>query len=340
MCLPLIAVLMVPTLFAAAPAHTAVPVVGDAKLLQRIRQSIAAKRVEYPQGELVARYHEFRPKHDETRATVRTVWSGDKQYWEYSSTYHDWDARLPNGETEFHEEHVDVRQFISDGLLSRFAPGSGLGGFLLIKPPATRNGAHYLLLRPRDRWYRLGFGVQSWDQSLDPEKPITDSFAQFRVDREGDSVTVTKVTHGGNFYKSVFSISQGLNLIHYETIPKKNAVFKYTLRSGRYEWQSIGDGRWYPRKIVLQDAHWDTPDDPFWVAELVIESFDPNPQIPPGQFHLKTLEVPDGAWVQQRSKNGKQSNYRYGKQRATDGIPAGVMRKLGKQLQEKKFARP
>lgn len=317
-------------------------VVGDRKLLSQVVRSLEAGRVSFPKGEIEYTFKELRRGSESTSAKVRTLWSGDKQFWEYSYEFRDFSLTepLPNGETELVESHEKVRRLVTNSKVSTFFPTSGSSGYLNISSEKRRDPA-YLQARPSDRWYRKEYGRRFWDEYLNPES-LSDYVTKIVVAREGDDVTILRVGKDKSAMELVFSIRQGLNLIRYRTVPAPDGTASSDgeVHTGEYEWQDAGENRWVIKKIAFQEASASSPSVPFLEVEINVLDFKERRSFSKEQFTDRILGVTDSALVHKTSSRGLRESYRYGNPDGVDLLPDSVLNKLSEELRQLNFARP
>lgn len=322
-------------------------VTGDAQLLKQLQQGIAAKRSEFPKGELICR---VRDEHlgfdghpeglfDQTIAQVRMVWVGDHSYWEYRHEFHDYLTHIPE-RPELHTTHKDVYAIRLPGKRYTFKPHLGRAGYLS-ENVAPKTEEAFLRLHPHDRWYRKEDSKRHWDEYIDPEK-LSEYVVRIEVQRDGDRVLVKRMHRDGSAMDMVFSLAHGGNLVSYQSRASNGgATWDGYAHKGEYEWLPTGQGSWRLKRMAFQQSEIETPDEPFWVFEIQVESFNPSPDVDRDQFTLAALPLKENTLVQRRTKDRKgDKRWRYGSGETGGDISADRLESLGEELKQHKFANP
>lgn len=317
--------------------------VGDASLLQVVRDAQETNGSAFPRGRMTAKVRLNIPAAADVRSTtadVEIIWSEDRTYWKYDFTQERADPKHPT------RVERAVRMVETGKERLWYSPDQKR---VDVDFKSDTSPHEVLLVSPDHLWYcTAGNADQAWKKCwrdyLDPEK-YRNGRVIFSVDRgEEQDVVVTRhhsFELNGNeldvMLTIVVSLSRGGNVVRFDRTPIAGAppgVDAYG-EHGEYEWSALGDGRFAPRAFRFRQYVQD-PDEPELTFDVDIESFDPNPTIKPNQFTLAALEIEPGTIVEERGGQGR--TYRYGKEPVL--LKEEELDKLADEQRARGFANP
>ena len=301
---------------------------GDAGLLRAIRDAQVTNAAEFKRGEMRCRIHDRMADMD---INTSIIWDGDKAFWEYKLSE---PAGDPRAAKTGKARRSETGRFIDDGnVISYYFPDSKFAQIITDRSAAYRS---QFKVRPNELWFKLE-GVYLWSSLLDPDR--TSDLLKYVVREEPDDRIVIDYCNlkNGEIIKVVASLAQGGNIIGYETAahtkdPKETGAF---WRRGKYEWERYGPDRWYLKHFEYQRSSTGSPKELHFDFVLDVESFTPNPQIPPDRFESASLMVAQGTVVEQTGKSAR--TYRVGD---AHRISKEELDRLAEKLRQGRFVRP
>lgn len=305
-----------------AQAPAAVPIEGDAELLNVIRAGIKTARSKYPHGDLSA-VVSIGP----SRAIIHDLaWLEGNTYCEYEM--HMFATAERQGEPAKGLRCVSIE---NDSEIVTWIPSvKAVNRF----PRGAASLPSELRVTPRDNWFVFQDTSIDLERMFDRDNP-KGAVSGFAVKQDGDRVFVTrKHLTDGQKRDVVFEFSLALGALpvaYHTTGGKGGSAYK-----GKYEWQLDTIGRPYLAKyawsrVIGPSVPRDVPD-----FEMEITRWD-TAVVPPSKFTFASLALPDGTQIVTHDSNGFATRTDW-----VGGRPPSLdeqFRELGQALRSRGFGR-
>lgn len=313
-------------------AAAGVPVEGDVQLLRMVRDAQITNAAQFQRGAMRCKIHDRRV---DLQIDATVVWDGEKTFWEYELS-----ERMPRteGTNQPKGRRTEKGRFIEEGKLRSFYfPESR---FAQIINNGNQGYRDQFKVRPKDLWFKME-GIHVWAEFLNPDAEPPPIFS-LTVRRDGDDRVIMERRNQRNDVMTVVaSLAQDGNIIQYESAPHSgNESLPKDSRSfwrwGRYQWAKDARGVWYLKHYEYKRSSTGSPTELNFDFVVDVESFNPNPDIPPDRFKLASLKLPNGTTVEEIGPNPK--TYRIGGKQ--DAVKQDTLDSLSDLLRSKAFIRP
>jgi hypothetical protein len=282
----------------AASAQELPLVEGDRELFDVLRAAQQTNLTSYSRGRMKAtidRSLTASPQTDQAQVTL--IWDGDQAYWEYDSKHSN-----SSGKSEWYGQ----KRVESPSLRLAYSPQRKN----LVSSPKKRNSIpEYLLIRPKDCWYKYG-EQRTWLEVLDPAfgTGFVTSVSIRKLDT--DVVRLEREYLTGHRLRIDCSLKQGANVVRYESFPPAKPPEGDQIDQGTYSW--VPDGMGGHRLELMEANKYAAADRTRLLSRfsLRIHEFDPHYVPPRDQFTMAALKVAPGTLVDEY--NPQHRSYLYG----------------------------
>jgi hypothetical protein len=269
----------------------------------------------------------------ECDAEVDVLWDGRRRHYTYSYV----ETHLPEGRLETR----DGAQLLYTGQdMFWHTPGAGPHG-LAGEVPKVRHKQRRGIweICPSEVWFRQKDTGLQWADEFDATK-YPETLREIEITTDGDLITVRK-TYETIERVIVASLSQGGNIVKYwrtgdPNVPKGRWGYGERVT---FEWEPDSRGEFALKKHRLEHLPATGVGDPVYVYELVITSFDPEPEISPNRFDFAALNLPAGTYM--KHADGRRYRIEAGPGGDTGkGLSQQVLDDLAEQVGRDGFGKP
>ncbi len=276
-------------------AEDAVPIIGDAELLEQVRQAQADGTRRFPAGRMVASCR----LRDEEVLRAEVVWRGDLARWDFDFVKHTSTGPLPAESKIIIRGQSEVIYYTpakaSVDRLSR--------DYAITHPP-------YLEYMLPDHWFSLQ-SLKPWHQLMQPDTHGNESLSAIKVSERNGIVQIVRDSPSGLGMVLEVSAVDGYMITRYDSRNQGPGVrFK-----GEASW--IATGGPAPRLERLRwwrsDAQGKFSRDPNY--DLRVHEFTPLSSVSDSQFSFSSLDLPRGTKITTINSQGRRvaTTYRGGR---------------------------